>query len=145
MPEKRPVGEVQVRRNAYWAVFAGAFGHTYGTHPVWQMYTTSRQSLWDVITPWYDALDLPGARQMAHLKALMLSRPFLSRIPDQSLVVAGQADGLGRIQATRDGVVGGNDASYLMVYFPEHRQVTLRTEVVAGSELRAWWFNPRSG
>jgi hypothetical protein len=38
MPAKRPVGALQVRRNAYWAVFAGAFGHTYGTHPIWQMY-----------------------------------------------------------------------------------------------------------
>jgi hypothetical protein len=145
MPEKRPVGAVQVRRNAYWAVFAGAFGHTYGTHPVWQMYVQPRKPLWDVMTPWHDALDLPGACQMAHLKALMLSRPFLSRIPDQTLLVEGQADGIGRIQVTRDGSPGRNDATYLMAYFPEHRQVTLRTEVITGSELRTWWFNPRTG
>jgi hypothetical protein len=29
--------EVDVRQAAYWAVFAGAFGHTYGCHPIWQM------------------------------------------------------------------------------------------------------------
>jgi hypothetical protein len=145
MPEKRPVGEVQVRRNAYWSVFAGAFGHTYGTHPVWQMYASPRKPLWDVVTPWHDALDLPGARQMTHLKALMLSRPFLSRIPDQSLIVEGQAEGIGRIQATRDGSADENDATYVMAYFPEHRQVTLRTEVVTGSDLRSWWYNPRTG
>jgi hypothetical protein len=145
MPEKRPVGAVQVRRNAYWAVFAGAFGHTYGTHPVWQMYAPPRTPLWDVTTPWHEALDLPGAQQMAHLKALMLSRPFLSRMPDQSLIVEGQADGIVRIQATRNGSPGRNDATYVMVYFPEPRQVTLRTESITGSELRVWWFNPRTG
>jgi hypothetical protein len=42
MPAKRPVGALQVRRNAYWAIFAGAFGHTYGTHPIWQMYDEGR-------------------------------------------------------------------------------------------------------
>jgi len=145
MPAKRPVGAVQVRRNAYWAVFAGAFGHTYGTHPVWQMYAPPRQPLWDVTTPWPDALDLPGAQQMAHLKSLMLSRPFLARIPDQTVVGEGQVDGIGRLQVTRDGSPGRNDATYVMAYFPAHRQVTLRTEVIPGSELRAWWFNPRTG
>jgi len=145
LPPKRPVGAVQVRRNAYWAVFAGALGHTYGTHPIWQFFAPPRKPLWDVTTPWSDALDLPGARQLAQLKALMLSRPFLSRVPDQALVVAGQGDGLGRVQATRDGTPGRDNASYLMAYFPEHREVTLATEVIAGSELRGWWFNPRNG
>ena len=29
-----------VRRFAYWDVFSGACGHTYGNHAVWQMYDT---------------------------------------------------------------------------------------------------------
>jgi len=145
MPEKRPVGAVQVRRNAYWSVFAGAHGHTYGTHPIWQMYAPARKPLWDVTTPWHDALDLPGAMQLSHLKALMLSRPFLTRIPDQSLVLDGQGEGVARIQATRDGTPGQNDATYLMAYFPQHRQATLNTERIAGATLRGWWFNPRTG
>ena len=98
MPASRPVGALPVRRNAYWAVFAGAHGHTYGTHPVWQMYAPPRRPLWDVQTAWHDALDLPGAIQLSHLKALMLSRPFLSRLPDQELMLEGQGDGLGRIK-----------------------------------------------
>lgn len=145
MPAKRPVGAVQVRRNAYWAIFAGAHGHTYGTHPIWQMYAPPRKPLWDVTTPWHESLDLPGALQMRHLKALMLSRPFLSRIPDQSLVVEGQGDGLARVLATRDGTPGQNDATYVMVYFPEPRQVTIRTEIIVASKVRGWWFNPRTG
>ncbi len=82
---------------------------------------------------------------MAHLKALMLSRPFLSRMPDQTLIIAGQAEGIGRIQVKRDGSPDRNDATYVTAYFPEHRQVSLRTEVITGAELRACWFNPRTG
>jgi len=145
MPAKRPVGALQVRRNAYWAVFAGAHGHTYGTHPIWQMYAPPRQPLWDVTTPWYESLDLPGAIQLTYLRALTLSRPYLSRIPDQELVLDGQRDGLGRIQSTRDGTAGRNDATYLMAYFPEHGRVTINTEKLAAAELRGWWFNPRTG
>ncbi len=145
MPAKRPVGSAQVRRNAYWSVFSGAFGHTYGTHPIWQMYAPDRKPLWDVTTPWNESLNLPGASQMVHLKNLMLSRPFLTRIPDQNLVATGQADGIGRVQATRDGNRNANDASYAFIYIPDDRQVTINTLSIAASEIRAWWFDPSDG
>ena len=145
MPANRPVGALQVRRNAYWGVFAGAFGHTYGTHPIWQMHAPGRQPLWDVQTAWYDSLELPGAVQLVHLKTLMLNRPFLTRIPDQSLISAGQADGIGRVQATRDGQPDQNDATYAMVYIPNARQVTINTHRIAADQIRAWWFDPCSG
>jgi hypothetical protein len=54
-----------VRRRAYWALFSGAHGHTYGTHPIWQMYAPPKPPVWDVKTPWYDAMDLPGVKQLA--------------------------------------------------------------------------------
>lgn len=145
MPEKRPVGAVQVRRNAYWSVFAGAHGHTYGTHPIWQMYDEGRKPLWDVETPWHQALDLPGASQMKHLKRLMLSRPYLTRIPDQSLILSENPGGLGRLQATRDGHPGRDDATYLFVYFPEHHRAVINTAAIAGDTVRIGWFDPRAG
>jgi hypothetical protein len=145
MPEKRPVGALQVRRNAYWAVFAGAFGHTYGTHPIWQMYDEGRKPLWDVVTPWHQALDLPGATQLVHLKRLMLSRPHLTRIPDQSVIVSEPPTGIDRIQVTRDGQLGHDDGTYIMAYFPRYQPVTLNTGRIAATTLRGWWYNPRTG
>lgn len=154
IPDKRPVGAQQIRRNAYWAVFAGAFGHAYGTHPIWQMYddgwpkknnTKNRLPRWDVVTPWYAALDLPGANQLVHLKQLILSRPFATRIPDQTVLVAPKTKDLTRIQITRDGTPGKNDASYLMAYFPSHTEATLDTARINARNLRGWWFNPRDG
>lgn len=145
MPAKRPVGAVQVRRNAYWAVFAGAHGHTYGTHPIWQMYDQGRKALWEVVTPWHQALDLPGATRLIHLKRLMLSRPYLTRIPDQSAIISDVPEKLRRIQVTRDGRLGQNDATYLLAYFPEHHPVTLNTGRIGAAGLNVWWFNPRNG
>ena len=154
IPASRPVTDRQVRRNAYWAVFAGAHGHTYGTHPIWQMYDDgwvirdglkNRRPRWDVTTSWFAAMDLPGATQLKHLKHLMLSRPFLTRIPDQSLLISGSSEDLKRVQLTRDGTPRENDASYLMAYFPQHVEATIDTSRIAAAVLRGWWFNPRDG
>jgi hypothetical protein len=149
MPPDRPKnhnGALEVRRRAYWGVFAGAFGHTYGTHALWQMYDVGREPRWGVMRPWHESLDLPGARQMVHVKRLMTSRPFLSRIPDQGIVTAASPTAAtNRVQATRDGVPDAHDATYLMAYFPGPVTATIDTGCIAGPRLRGWWFDPRSG
>jgi hypothetical protein len=109
------------------------------------MYDPPRQPLWEVHTPWHKALDLPGAGQMRYLKALMLSRPFLTRIPDQRVIRSDLNWGLGYVQATRDGTVGKSDSTYVMVYFPQHQKVLLDVGKIAAKTLRGWWFNPRDG
>ena len=144
--------DYDVRKTAYWSVFAGAFGHTYGHNSLWQIFRAD-DSLGVVspITPWREALEAPGAAQLQHLKNLMLSRPYLSRIPDQTLLV--DQDGTGfpagresdHVQVTRDGRRGRNDASYIFAYLPIVRGVTLNTRVISGDSLRAWWYDPRTG
>ena len=148
MPPDRPAnhnGALEVRRRAYWGVFAGGFGHTYGTHAIWQMHDAGREPRWGVVRPWHASLDLPGSGQMVHLRRLMTSRPFLTRIPDQAIVAAAPAAAADRVQATRDGRSGLRDATYLMAYFPGPVSATIDTTVIAGPRLRAWWFDPRSG
>ena len=145
IPEARPCDDYVVRQKAYWALFAGAHGHTYGTHPIWQMYAPGRSPAWNVHTYWYDALDSPGARQMTHVKSLMLSRPFLTRVPDQSLLRSGMSWAQDYVSVTRDGTAGACDATYVMVYFTKHRRVLLSTACIGGQTLRGWWFNPRDG
>jgi len=145
MPEGLPVDAYQVRLGAYWGLFAGSFGHTYGTHPIWQMYAPPHEPKWNVHTCWYDAMDLPGALQMKHAKALMLSRPFLTRIPDPSLIRSGMGWVLDHVQAARDGTPKVCDATYIMAYFPQPRRVLLNGARIAGDRLRVWWFDPRSG
>ena len=126
-----------VRKHAYIDVFAGAFGHTYGCHDIWQMYAPNRTPINGPHFPWYVALDLPGASQIKFLRSLIESRPMFDRVPDQSLVTnsLGAND---RIQATR-----GND--YLFVYSTEGKKFMVNTDKISGKEINAYWYNPRNG
>ena len=127
-----------VRKFAYLDLFAGAFGHTYGCHGVWQMYTKQREPVNGPHFPWQEALDLPGARQMTFVKQLLTSRPMLDRIPDQSLVEENDYGPSDRIQATR-----GKD--YAFIYTAAGRQITVNAGRISGNEFMATWFDPRNG
>ena len=127
-----------VRKYAYLDLFAGAFGHTYGCHDVWQMYSDAREPVNGAHFKWIDALDLPGAKQMTFVRRLMESRPMLDRIPDQSLIEENNNGPSDRIQATR-----GTD--YAFVYSAAGRLITVNTGKISGTELLAYWYDPRKG
>ena len=135
-----------VRRPLYWDLFSGAFGHTYGHHSVWQFWTPSREPVNNPLMPWTDAIGQPGASQLQHARALLESRPFLTRVPADDVIVEGtvptSVPGAGRYRfvATRDA-----DGTYAMVYAPAGRPFTVRMTAIRGSRVRAWWFNPRDG
>ncbi len=93
-----------VRRPLYWDLFSGAFGHTYGHHSVWQMWQPGRGPINAPLMPWYEAIDQPGAGQMQYGRKLIESRPFLTRVPDDSILVPHRPDG-SSAQASRDAVV----------------------------------------
>jgi hypothetical protein len=137
-----------VRKAAYRSVFAGAFGHTYGDNNIWQMYEKGKIPVDGAQTEWGQALDAPGSFQMRHLRALMESRPFFSRIPDQSIILP-DAEAAGhdsdRIQVTRDGKAGQKDATFIFVYLPILKKVDIDTRVIPASRLKAWWYDPRTG
>jgi hypothetical protein len=129
--------ETDVRKAAYWAVFTGAFGHTYGCHDVWQFLQEGRKPITFARMPWKKAIDFPGASQMRHLRKLMESRPFLARVPDQTLLV----DSL----KGEDHLVATRGADYLFVYCPTGKAFTLNLGKISGKEVRASWFDPRTG
>lgn len=135
-----------VRRPLYWNLFTGAFGHTYGHHSVWQMWSPGKNPINNPLLPWREAIEQPGATQMQHGKNLMLSRPFLTRVPDDSIIVTDRVPtsvpGAGRYRfvATRDA-----SGSYAMVYAPVGRAFKVRMDKITGAKVKAWWFNPRTG
>lgn len=148
IPQNPRFAAYDVRKAAYWAVFAGAMGHTYGDNSVWQMYRKGEIPICGARIDWMKALDAEGSSQMVHLRDLMESRPYLTRIPDQSLILP-NPETIGRdsdhIQITRDGIAGENDATYIMVYLPILKYFGINTSVIPTSTLRAWWYNPRTG
>lgn len=127
-----------VRRSAYLGLFAGAFGHTYGCHDIWQMYSTKFESINGAKIPWKDAMELQGANQMILVRKLMESHPILERVPDQSLITENNFPPAERIQATR-----GND--YIFVYTAAGRPFTLNSSHIKAEKLVVYWFNPRTG
>jgi hypothetical protein len=76
----------------------------------------------------------------------MESRPFLTRIPDNSIVVTSDVPssvpGAGAYSfiATRD-----QKGTYAMIYAPVGRKFSVKMDVIKGGEVIAWWFNPRNG
>ncbi len=144
----RPRGGADViRRKAYWAVFAGAFGHTYGHNDVYCFFEPKHPGDTQTLPKgpgqrgsWRKSLDAPGATQMKHLRALMESRPFLSRIPDQSILASAAGTGAGHIQAT-----GISHGSCFLVYLPMGGTVTVDLSRITGGKVRAWWYDPRNG
>jgi len=135
-----------VRRPLYWDLFTGAFGHTYGHHSVWQMWSPDKPPINNPLMPWSEAIAQPGAGQMQHARRLLESRPFLTRIPDDSVIVTDRVPtavpgaGRYRLVATRD-----ESGRYAMVYSPAGRKFSVRMNAIRGPKVRAWWFDPRTG
>jgi hypothetical protein len=78
---------------------------------------------------------------MKHLKNLMLSRPYFSRISDQSLVTTDRGkDYTDIIISTRD-----EKGSYALIYLPNNKKVTISLKSIKGAKKNVWWFDPRSG
>ena len=136
---KQPLWQAcDVRRYAYWSVFAGSFGHTYGNNAIMQFYKPGNGGAYGCSKPWYEALQDPGFNQMKHLKELMLRFPFFERVPDQSIIIGGEGYRYDRLAATR-----GND--YLLVYNYSGRPMQIDLTKISGNRKKAWWFNPQNG
>jgi len=123
-----------VRKAAYWALFSGAFGHTYGHHSIWSMTTEPTEYY---IMDWKAALGRPGAAQMRHVRSLMESRPFFERVPAPELLAA-SGKGANTQVATRG-------KRYAMFYTPCGLPIRTAPRILEGSDLKASWFDPRTG
>ena len=138
----RPRGGADVvRRKAYWPVFAGACGHTYG-HTNIQVFQEGHVKPLEGVQQgdWRKALEAPGAMQMKHLRALMESLPFQKGVPDQSLLASEIGAGRNHVQANR-----ASDGSYALVYLPAGGKVEVRLDKLSGAQAKCQWFDPRTG
>lgn len=140
-PNEERWQDYDVRRYAYWSVFAGSCGHSYGHNAIMQMlkpgYPTSYGRSGAEKT-WYQALEDPGFRQMHILKDLMLSLPYFERVPDQSIIVGRNGTRYNRLIATR-----GND--YLLVYDYNNNPMRLDLRKVSGKRKNVWWMDAETG
>lgn len=128
-----------VRRYAWWSVFAGAAGHVYGENSVRQLYLpTDRKGESGAKGFFAERLESEGATQMKHLKNFILSRPVTGRSSDQSLVAGDEGEKHDRILVTR-----GN--GWIAAYNYTGRDFAMKLNGSAGARVKASWFNPRTG
>jgi hypothetical protein len=125
--------EVQIRRQAYWAMLCGGFGHVMGNLPIWSFNPG-----------WQAAMDLPGSVGMMYWCRLFRSRPWCDLVPDQKHEVVtsglGEFNGLDYLAAARTA-----DGSTVIVYMPDSRTIKVDLTKVSGQITQGWWFNPRDG
>lgn len=126
-----------LRRQAYWTVLSGGTaGHIFGNCEIWGF-------SWGFCHgSWKDQLDSPGSRTLALLGHLFTSRAFSLLVPDvlHHTMIGGHQNGPAYAPAAR-----ASDASTIIAYLPTPRQVIVNLSELAGTQARAWWFNPRSG
>lgn len=128
-----------VRRYAYWSVFAGACGHTYGQNTVRQVYKQGiNKPESGAKLSFNEALNDTGSYHMQYVKNLILSRPYFERVNGQTLVAGDEGEKYDRILVSKG-------KSYLMAYTYTGRDFTIQMGHISGKKVNAWWYNPRTG
>jgi hypothetical protein len=128
-----------VRQAAYWSMLAGACGHTYGDHDIWQMWQPGRKPISSARTPWRLALHHPGSADMGIMRRLFESRAWQTLVPSHDLVEKSY-EGADKILAAR-----ASDGSFAFVYTPTGSPIAARLAKIGTRGLRASWFDPRTG
>ncbi len=129
-----------VRQAAYWALLAGACGHTYGHNSVWQMYSSKHDPVLWASVSWRKALDHPGAFQMGLLRKLFESRPFHLLVPRQSIVLDGPRSGGAKVRAAVS-----SDNSFAFIYSPRGERFTIDKSWLQTDRTNEIWFDTRYG
>jgi len=137
------------RYQAYWSVFFGGMGYTYGHMNLWMMsdlyeiYTYAKWGTQGVLMQ--SALDAPGSANLIHLRTLMESKPIQTRIPDPSLISLNTQGTDATLSpnlrcATRDA-----DGSWAFVYTTRGETMRIAMSRLADGKANAFWYNPRNG
>ena len=125
--------ELQVRRQAYWSVLCGEFGHVMGNYPIWSF------------SPgWQAAMESPGSTALMRWGRLFRSRAWYDLVPDKDhkVVTAGLGEFWGLDYVT---AAATPDGGTVIAYLPSARTITVDLSKLAKGRARAWWYNPRTG
>jgi hypothetical protein len=133
-----------VRARIYRGIFAGGCGVTYGHHQVWQFLNERlypKINVGDTIIGWQRALHAEAATQLIHLRNLMLSRPYFTRIDGQQIIKSTIGkDYKDIVYATID-----QNKSFAFVYLPLNKPVKIDMQHISGQTKNILWFDPRTG
>lgn len=147
MPTTWPViesfhGDWIVRKRAYWSLFAGAFGHTYGHASVWCSVSEREKNHFSKYS-WIEALDHLGAFQIKVLRDFMESVDVEKLKPCQeALAEQNKKEDIldEHIQAAFN-----YEDKKMYIYFPSGGTEIVELSRFNGTDIQLWWFEPKSG
>lgn len=133
-----------VRMRAYWALLAGAFGHTYGHASVWCMISEKERN--DVLdATWFEALSHPGAAQMGFLRAFAEAMDLPRWVPAQRILAHEAVCSDECVDRHRQAAVDV-DGEFLVVYLSDGGAETVDLGGLRSDRaFQAIWFDPRTG
>lgn len=124
--------ELQIRKQAYWALLGGATGHAYGS-PVWRC-----------DADWRRYMNLPGAASLKHFYTLFSSLKWEKLVPDTAgvIVISGNGDFAANDYTT---TAMAGDRSFSVSYLPTAGTLKVDLSQLKGKTLLASWFDPSNG
>lgn len=142
---KKPHSELNVRRAVYWSLLsAPVAGFTYGGHGVWSWHTKPGEEPTDhkstgVAKVWSEAIDLPGAGQMKHVREAFELVDWTKLRPAPDLVTQTDAKDPAKFVAC----AADEKAGTVVIYMPVGGKVSVAVEQAKPRPVE--WFNPRTG
>lgn len=128
-----------VRRYAYWSVFQGAMGHTYGDNAIMQFYNgKSGEGNYGVREQWNISIHHEGSAHMKHLADLIKSVDYENGRSADELLISGQKEKYDRIA-----VFAGRD--FLLAYDYTGSSFTIKLSGLECEKKYAYWHDPVSG
>ncbi|MEQ8878979.1 MAG: DUF4038 domain-containing protein [Cyclobacteriaceae bacterium] len=127
-----------IRRRAYFTIFAGAFGHTYGAGGIWDGLTSPEDCSGNALK----AINYEGARHIGFLSDFLhkLGHDFLKLQPDQNLILSyNSKDYDYHVQASIS-----NDNRFALVYSASDTPFAVDLSKVKVDSISPVWFNPRT-
>lgn len=136
----RRFDDFDARQAAYFSVFSGACGHTYGNNNIWQMHTADRVGRIGANIPWQIAIHHPGARQMGYLRKLMEENDFPHLEDANDLLVDAPRDGGARCLARIN-----HEKKIALIYSPYGLPFGVDCSSFGARGFSAIWMNCKYG
>jgi hypothetical protein len=127
-----------VRRYAYWDVFAGGCGFTYGHNSVMQFRRIGDTNVsYGAHITWEKAMNAEGASQMKYLVQLMQSFPFEEAKPAEN-IITNNGEKYERLAALQE-------KNFAFIYTYNGKNIEVKMSSLNGDKSKAYWYNPRNG
>ncbi len=131
--------DFESRRAGWWSMLAGACGHTYGDHNIWQMWQEGRVPISEARTPWKQALDYPGSFQAGYMKLFFEALSWQKLEPKWEIILNEPDTTGGNILASV-----AKDNSFLVAYTPYGNDVIIDLSILKSDDITTSWYDPRN-